>query len=62
MDSYFSDLTIHKLTESRKALIEAREFALDAKAPKWMLQNLKKMTSGIQNRIEDILQLRVSRK
>ena len=62
MDNYYSDLTTLKLNEAVKALSEAQQYAADANAPDWLLSNLKKMSHGIQNRIDDILILRKPKK
>ena len=62
MDDYYSDLATLKLHEATKALTEAMQYAQDAKAPSLILINLKKIKSGINNRINDILILRKPRK
>jgi len=58
MDNYHSALATSCLNEAIKKLTEARQYAADANAPTWLLSNLKKMSHGIQNRINDILSLR----
>ena len=58
MDKYYGSLTISRLNAAIKALTEAREYAADARAPEWILFNLRKMSHGIQNRIDNILTLR----
>ena len=58
MDSYYSHLAITKLNEAEKAMAEARQYAADAKAPEWMIKSMSKITNGIRNRIDEILQLR----
>ncbi len=60
MKSYYSDLTVLKLNEASKAMVEARQYAADADAPSWMLKNMKSTVRGIQNRIDDILKMRIS--
>jgi len=61
MDNYHSDLATSSLSEAIKELTKARQYAADANAPTWLLDNLKRMSHGIQNRINDILALRKPR-
>ena len=61
MDAYHSDLTVLKLNEASKALTEALQHGKDAHMSGWMVSNIKRMISGINNRVFDILDFRESK-
>ena len=58
MERHYSDLATSSLRKAFDAMTDARQYASDAEAPEWIIKNMKKLSSGIRNRIEDILHLR----
>ena len=58
MDSYYSDLTTSALQKALNEMKNARQYAANAKAPEYMLKSMKKISSGIHNKINEVLSLR----
>lgn len=58
MKNYYADLMIESLDEAAAAISTARIYSIDAGAPRWMNNNLKKIHNTIRNRVDDVLKAR----